>query len=375
MKIDAEKSTPKYLQLKEIIIQHFEKEYYQTGQKIPSENELMKRFAISRSTVRQTLNELANEGLIYKKQGLGSFYAGKPENAISRSYLIGVIVPRLSFYIYPQIIQGINDIAHQKRYNIVLGSSDVQPEKELACLEQLLEKRIDGLLIEPSGGFLRFEDSPNFQRVQALTMPVVFMDWALDDAAISYVAPDDVEGGLRATRYLIDAGHRRIACISPYDTLPGIQRRQGYCNALEACNIPYDDRLDQATSIVQWNDPRNIVNLVQNVLKLGDDRPTAIFFFNDDGALRGYEAIREAGLRVPEDISVMGFDDSDFAVVPDVPLTTMIHPKYQLGRWAAEILFEQLDHPEQRIPRQMLLNPTVAVRQSVRTLKKSQKTY
>ena len=153
MKIDAEKSTPKYLQLKEIIKHHFEKEHYQPGQKIPSENELMKQFAISRSTVRQTLNELANEGLIYKKQGLGSFYAGKPENEVSRSYLVGVIVPRLSFYIYPQIIQGINDVAHQKRYNIVLGSSDVQPEKELACLEQLLEKRIDGLLIEPSGGF------------------------------------------------------------------------------------------------------------------------------------------------------------------------------------------------------------------------------
>ena len=199
-------------------------------------------------------------------------------------------------------------------------------------------------------------------------MPVVFMDWAIDDAAISYVAPDDVEGGLRATRYLIDAGHQRIACVCPYDTLPGIQRHQGYRKALETYNIPYDSGLDISTSITQWNEPGHIVNLVHSLLQLGADRPTALFFFNDDGALRGYEAIRAAGLLVPEDMSVMGFDDSDFAVVPDVPLTTMIHPKYHLGKWAAEILFEQLDHPEQKIPRQMLLNPTVAVRQSVKTL-------
>lgn len=368
IKIDAERSIPKYLQLKEIIKQHFEKEHYQPDQKIPSENELVKQFAISRSTVRQTLNELVNEGIIYKKQGAGSFFSGKLKTEAQRSYLIGVIVPRLSFYIYPQIIQGINDVAHQKRYNIVLGSSDVQPEKEIICLEQLLEKHIDGLLIEPSGGFLHFEDSPNFQRVKALTIPVVFMDWAPADAAISYVAPDDVEGGLRATNYLIQAGHRRIACVYPNDTLPGIQRHQGYRKALEACNIPYDSRLDKTISIIQWNDPRNIVMLVRELLKLGVDRPTAIFFFNDDGALRGYGAIREAGLIVPEDISVIGFDDSDFAVVPDVPLTTMVHPKHQLGKWAAEILFEQLDHPQQKVPRQMLLNPTVAVRSSVKNL-------
>lgn len=368
MKIDVEKSMPKYLQLKEIIKQHFEKEHYQPDQKIPSENALIRQFAISRSTVRQTLNELANEGIIYKKQGAGSFFSGNRKTQTRRSYLIGVIVPRLSFYIYPQIIRGIHDVVHQQRYNIVLGSSDVQPDKELACLKQLLEKRIDGILIEPSGGFLRFENSSNFQVLKALTIPVVFMDWALSDPTISYVAPDDVEGGLRATEYLIEAGHRRIACVYPNDTLPGLQRYQGYRKALETHKIPYDPGLNRAISIAQWNEPGNIALLVRDLLQSGIDKPTAIFFFNDDGALRGYRAIREAGLRVPDDISIMGFDDSDFAIVPDVPLTTMIHPTYQLGKWAAEILFEHLEHPTQRIPRQMLLKPPIAVRNSVKRL-------
>src|SRR5512136_809661 len=159
MRIEADKPTPKYLQLAEILKEHFKDLQYQPDQKIPTEDELIEQFQISRNTVRQALAELVSEGIIYKIQGSGSFFAGTAPAEPNRSYLIGVIVPRLSFYIYPQIIQGIDDVAHQKNYNIVLASSDVKPDKELVCLDQLLEKKIDGLLIEPSGGVQQFETS------------------------------------------------------------------------------------------------------------------------------------------------------------------------------------------------------------------------
>jgi GntR family transcriptional regulator of arabinose operon len=368
MRIDVEKSTPKYLQLKEIIKRHLKDEHYQAGQKILSENELMTQFNVSRSTVRQTLAELVNEGVIYKKQGLGSFFSGKTQGTQNRSHLIGVIVPRLSFYIYPQIIQGIDDVAHKRRYNIVLGSSDVNPEKELVCLKQLLEKEIDGLLIEPSGGFQQFQDSQNFRVLKELKIPVVFMDWAFDDPEVSYVSPNDFEGGFRATNYLIKAGHKRIACVYPNDTLPGIQRYQGYRKALATDQLDYDSKFDQSTTILKWNEPGQIAAMVRELIELGDDKPTAVFFFNDDAAFQGYETVRNAGLKVPDDVSLIGFDDSEFAVRAEVPLTTMIHPKYQLGRWAAEILFAQLERKGQATPQQILLNPAIAVRQSVKHL-------
>ena len=105
MKIDAEKPVPKYLQLKDILKRHFENEHYANGQQIPSEKELMTRFDVSRSTVRQSLAELVNEGVIYKKQGLGSFFSGiREEEQHKQSYLIGVITPLVFKYIYPQII-------------------------------------------------------------------------------------------------------------------------------------------------------------------------------------------------------------------------------------------------------------------------------
>jgi GntR family transcriptional regulator of arabinose operon len=368
MRIDAEKPIPKYLQLKEILKHHFKDQHYQADQKIPTEDELIEQFQVSRNTVRQALAELVTEGVIYKIQGSGSFFAGETQDDLKHSYLIGVIVPRLSFYIYPQIIQGIDDIAHGKHYNIVLGSSDVSPEKELVCVEQLLKKNIDGLIIEPSGGLQHFEDSKNFQMLKTLFIPVVFMDWVLDDPNVSYVSPDDVEGGFRATSHLIEAGHRRVACICPNDNVPGIKRYQGYRKALETYGIDYDSRLEKSTPILQWNTPGHIAMLMRELLDLGNDRPTAVFFYNDDGALQGCDAIRNAGMIIPDDISVIGFDDSEFASRAEVPMTTMIHPKYQLGKWAAEILFEQIEHNGQIPPRQMILNPTVAVRDSVKSL-------
>ena len=372
MTINAENATPKYLQLKEILLGYFDNEHYQRDQKIPSESELMGRFDVSRGTVRQTLAELVNEGIIYKKQGSGSFFAGTASLTRPASYLIGVIVPRLSFYIYPQIIQGIDDVARQKRYNIVLGSSNVNPTEESACLEQLLHKRIDGLLIEMSGGILDFENSLNFQRLLTLPIPVVFMDWMIRHPNISFVSLDDIEGGFRATNYLIEQGHQRIACVSPFDTLPGIQRNQGYRNALAAAQLPYDAQLDKQISIKQWNEPDTLAKLIRDVLTLAESvRPTAIFFFNDDGAIQSATAIRQMGLKIPDDISIMGFDDSPVASVAEVPLTTMSHPKFQLGKWAAELLFDQIEHQGRNTPRQMILHPGIMLRQSVKTLTSS----
>lgn len=370
MKIDETNPTPKYLQLKDIMKHYFEDEHYQPEQKVPSENELIAQFNVSRNTVRQALGELVNEGVIYKKHGSGSFFSGKPREESTQSFLIGVITPFISYYIYPPIIQGIDDIAHKKRYNIVLGSSRGDQEKEMACLEQLLEKDIDGLLIELAGGFRDIHESKTFGLLKDLTIPVMFIDWVIDDPSVSFVSINDLEGGFRATKYLLDAGHTRIACVYPNDHVPGSQRYQGYRNALDAHHVPYNPQFDKAGTIFRWNEPEYINRLVKELLVLKDNRPTAIFFFNDSAALQGYQAIRESGLKIPDDISVVGFDDSEFATMLDVPLTSMNHPKYQIGRWAAEMLFDNISARGQRItPRQLVVNPTLVIRESVKELR------
>ncbi|GAK49936.1 transcriptional repressor [Candidatus Moduliflexus flocculans] len=370
MKIDESNPTPKYLQLKEIIKQYFESEQYKPGQKIPSENELITQFNVSRNTVRQALSELVNEGFIYKKHGSGSFFSGKTQDETTQSFLIGVITSFISYYIYPPIIQGIDDVAHKKHYNIVLGSSRGDQEKELICLEQLLQKDIDGLLIEPAGGFQDIRESKVLALLKDITIPVMFINWVIDDPDVSFVSINDREGGFTATEYLIAAGHQRIACIYPNDHVPGIQRHLGYRKALEQFHIPYDPQLDKGGTIFRWNEAEYIGRLVKELLMLGDKKPTAMFFFNDSAALQGgYQAIREFGLKIPQDISVVGFDDSELAAVADVPLTSVSHPKYQIGRWAAEILFEDITSRGPKPPtKQMVINPILVERDSVRFL-------
>lgn len=198
------------------------------------------------------------------------------------------------------------------------------------------------------------------------------MNWAIDDPDVSYVALDNIAGGFRATSHLIEAGHTQIACIYSHDFLPSFHRYRGYRKALEKYGIEYEQRFDKAMTILRWyeTDEANKMTytLVKELLELGEERPSAIFFNNDEFFLHGYPAIREAGLKIPDDISVVGYDDTDIARMAEVPLTSVIHPKLQMGKWAAELLFEHIEQGEQYIPRHIMIPPTIAVRDSVKVL-------
>ncbi len=366
MKIDAENPLPKYLQLKGILKEYLGK-HYQVSQKIPTEIELMDQFQVSRNTVRQAITELEQEGLLSKEQGRGTFFLGiVPDDQITDG-LIGVVTPAPA-YIYSQVIHGIQEVAYKKHYNIVLSTPARDAEKELECLEQLLRKNIDGLIFESNGGFTQIQESKSLRRLQELSIPVVLMGWALDELQLSYVSLDDIEVGFRATKYLIEAGHTRIACIYPGDLFPGVQRYRGYRKALETHHIAFDPRLEKVENAWLWNRTENIGKLTTELLELGLDRPTALFYYNDDAALRGYVAIRDAGLKIPDDISVMGVDDFEFSALSDVPLTTIIHPQEKIGSWAAEIVFDEIKHKGQRTPRQVIIKPAIAIRNSVKFL-------
>lgn len=370
MEIDSEKSEPKYLQLKHIITRYLEQEHYQADQKIPTEIELAERFQVSRGTVRQTLAELVKEGAIYKKHGLGTFFSGKhTDEARAQSGLIGVLTPVMFSYIYPRVIKGIHDVLAQSGYNLVVAELGRDSEKRFLHLERILTRGLEGLIFEPHSGSKRFQDTREFALLKSLTIPVVVMGWVFENSGVSCVSLDDMEGGFRATAYLIEHGHRRIACIYPSDHEPGLLRYQGYRKALETHNIPFDSRFEKSSqSTSRKTQPHPAYFQTQDLLAIGDERPTAIFFFNDHAAMRGYAAIRDAGLRIPDDISVIGYDDSYLAPLADVSLTSVVHPKYEIGKWAAEMLLKQLETHGRNTPRQMILHPSIAVRDSVKTL-------
>lgn len=372
MDTGTDKPQPKYLQLKAALLRYLDDEHYQADQKLPTEHALLAQFNVSRGTIRQALSELENEGVLYKIQGSGTFFSGNLPAERKQSHLLGVVTPSLSFYIYPQIIQGITDVAQQQDYHVVLGSSKTSPGHELGCIEQLLAKNIDGLIFEPAPNLQAVPDTELINVLKTLTIPVVFMGAAMPDTNLSYVTVDDVEGGFRATNYLIAAGHRRIACLYPPNMPAGQHRYQGYRNALKAAGIAPDTQLEkQITTFYSEETHGQTILMMKELLALGEARPTAVFFFNDLLAVVGYAAIEAAGLNVPTDISMIGFDDSELALQMRVPLTSMVHPKYYQGKWAAELLFEKLEHPEQRFPKHLLITPTLVERDSVKVIQPS----
>ncbi len=363
----AEKPQPKYRQLKDALVRYLTEEHYVADQRIPTEHALIAKFQVSRGTIRQALGELENEGILYKIQGSGTFFSGNLASDRKSSHLLGVITPMISHYIYPQIIQGITDVAQQKRYHVVLGSSHTSPGDEKECIEHILTKGVDGLIFEPAPGFHYDSGATLFNFLKTLTIPIVFMGADINDADLSYVSLDDVEGGFRATNYLIAAGHRRIACIYPTSILAGLQRCDGYRKALETSGIAYDSRFDRAMTLSNAEEiPQQTPLLIRELLELGSGRPTAVVFFDDLIAMHGCKTLQETGLRIPDNISVISFDDSELAL--QLALTSLAHPKYYLGKWAAELLFEKLNYPEQRFPRHLLITPTLTVRNSVKKM-------
>ena len=361
----SQKPQPKYLQLKEALIHYLSDEHYKADQKLPTEHELIEQFNVSRGTIRQALAQLVNEGVLYKIQGSGTFFSGKLSNASPSSSLIGVISPLITTYIFPQIIQGITDIAQQRGYNIVLATSQTNPGKELGCIEQLEAKGIEGLLFDPAFDFQGAPDEELLSFLKNLAIPVVFMGTMIDDRDVSFVSLDDKDAGFKATSYLIESGHRRIACIYPMSLISGVHRYQGYRNALNAHEIPFDRRLDKTINARDTHEA-HVSLLIRELLDLGKECPTAILFYNDLLAVEGCRLLEAAGLHVPENISVIGFDDSELVLQSRTPLTSVIHPKYYLGKWAAELLFEQIAHQELHFPRRLIITPEIAFRDSVK---------
>ena len=199
----------KYLHIKHSLLQYFADEQCQSDQRLPSENELMQQFAVSRNTIRQALDELVKDGVIYKKHRSGSFFTGTRQRGQDRSYMIGVLAPHLSTYIYPQIIQGIDEVVQRHHSNIVLGCTKGVAENERSAIEQMLSRGIDGLIVEPAPRRSDIQENALVPFVKTLAIPAVFSNCVIADADVSYVSVNDIEGGFRATDYLVRARHQR----------------------------------------------------------------------------------------------------------------------------------------------------------------------
>lgn len=250
--------------------------------------------------------------------------------------MIGVIVPDIVTHFYASIISGIEEVAKEMGYYIVIASSGESVEKERESVENLLKTRVEGLIVCLSQ---QTSDFDHFNRLVDMEIPLVFFDRVAQNMAVPSVTVDGAEAARQITRHFFKNGRRRIAYISGPDYLNiSQQRKAGYLDGLNECGLTFDSGL-----LTTCNLNTNEAALATRELLKMKPIPDAIFGINDTVAFAAMKEIRKHGLKIPEDIALVGFTDEFHATVVEPALTSVTHPTLQMGREAARLFFNRIE--------------------------------
>jgi len=274
-----------------------------------------------------------------------------------RSRTIGIVIPNIINPIFSESTRGIQDYASEKGYHVILVNTDYLYEKEKRLVNLLREKQVEGLVLttnKPGGEVVHGLIKDEFPFVLIYSHP--------KHPGVAFVGVDNIQGGFRATELLISLKHRRIGMIALDFSLSdrSYQRWLGYRRSLKKNGLPYDPGLVVQTEYA-FEKGEKAVELLMGL----PHPPTAIFCSNDILALGAMKGFKEIGKRIPEEISIVGFDDIAFSKFVAPPLTSIHQPAYEMGWKATEILFELLSKiPVQASRHRILLDTELAVRQS-----------
>lgn len=355
---------PKYFSLMEELKNDIIKGNIQPNEKLPSENELSKKYNISRHTVRKALAMLENEGYIAPEHGRGTFCIDR-KKAIGpmNSKNIAVITTYISDYIFPRVIAGIDEVLTESGYSIILKNTGNSQKKESKVLEDIMTKNIDGLIIEPSKSEVFCKNLKQYQMFDNMNIPYVFIQGTYMQLKNKpSILLDDTKGMYLLTKHLTELGHKNIAGIFKVDDYQGNARHKGYVKALQEAKIDYNP------DIVIWfhtedRDKKPAAatrELIENNVPID-----AIVCYNDEVALEIYEELELLGISVPEQISITGYDNSFISENGPIKLTTISHPKEELGRLAAKLLLEKINKvTKEDSAVKRLIQPELIIRES-----------
>ena len=274
-----------------------------------------------------------------------------------RSGSVGLLVLDARNPFFNDLAAGVEDAAGQMDIAVLLATSSERADRERMYLDRFEQSRVDGLLVTPVGGSVK-----QLRAIRDRGTPIVLLDRLATTPGFSSVAVDDVEGGRLAGQHLIDAGCRSIAFVGGPMTLEQVRNRlAGAGRAAEAAGVAF---MHLATARMAADEGRRVGQEIAAMPPA--DRPDGVFAANDLVALAILQALLLAGIRVPEDVAVIGYDDIDFAALAGVPLSSIRQPSYQMGRRAMELLAEamQAGDDSQSASRQVVFMPELAARAS-----------
>lgn len=322
-------------------------------------SDVAKKAGVSTATVSRIINNLSGyseetrtrvekaiKELGYKPNAVARGLAG------GRTNTIGVLLPSLSSRFSSQLIHGIETRAHKLGYSVIICNTDSNGERTMEYLRILSEKRVEGILFASE-----WVTDEYGKYLKEMGIPVVLVSTYSNKFDFPYVRVDDRQAAYSATKYLIDCGHRKIGFISgrPEDPIAGLPRIEGYKNALSEAGIGIDDKL-----IVYGDFHFQSGVVAMEELMNRDNSITAVFSSSDEMALGALTYLHSKGIAVPKELSLVGYDDTQDALMSVPPLTTVHQPINEMGEKAVELLFER------KSPNSVIMRHWIEERKSVK---------
>ena len=267
---------------------------------------------------------------------------------------IGLLVTATNNPFFAEVMAGVEQYCQQHQYNLIIATTGGDSKRLQQNLQTLIHKQVDGVLL--MCGDSRFQADMELE----VSLPLVVMDWWFTELNADKILENSERGGYLATKSMVDAGHQKIGIITGNLRKSVAKNRlQGYKKALSEANIV----LNPDWIVESHFDFEGGIVGAQKLLALLD-RPTAIFCCSDTIAIGAYQAIQNQGLRIPQDISIMGYDDIELARYLFPSLSTISQPKAELGRLAVETLLQRIQEPNENY-RTLVLEPTCILRESI----------
>jgi LacI family transcriptional regulator len=334
-------------------------------------HDIAKKLNITASTVSRALNDHPRISEATKKtvQKAAEQLNYQPNHIAAalrngKSKILGIIVPWADRNIFSSAIRGIEEIANGANYNVMICQTYESQKKEVATVEALLNARVDGIIVSHGKNTLNFD---HFHKIKEKGIPLVLFDRSNDELEVSHVVIDDFLGAYKATEHLIQQGCKRIAHFTNTRKISIYKERlRGYREALVNNGLTYDESL-VVESDLQLEDGRN--SMLQ-LLKL-KERPDAVFSASAYGMLGALQVLKENGIKIPEEVALIGFMNEPFTSYTEPSLSTVDQHSMRMGKAAAQIFLDEVsgnskksDPTKKFIPQKIVLTPELIIRQS-----------
>lgn len=357
--INRNSNIPLYLQLSEILLGEIKLGKWAVDSQIPTEPELSERFDVARGTVRQALAKLESDGYLRRERGRGTFV-----NEVMLRRVLTPTAERQLVFVVPYvrdsfvttILSGVERFATQQGWSVIFRHVENDPLYQKNMLQELIASAPAGIILYPVDS----TSTEAVRRVVQSGFPIVLVDRYVYGLTTDYVVADNFGGALSAMQHLIHLKHTRIGFVTWRDEATSLAHRQtGYRQAMSEAGLTVDD----ATMICEVPSYPDIATEPLYDFLTRTPRLSAVFAANDQIGMAVYRVAREIGLRIPQDLAIVGFGDLDFTTQLDVPMTTIQLSAFDMGYNAARLLIDRATNPNRPLQR-VILPTSLVVRQS-----------